>query len=274
MNICPPTCPANDAQIFSLAGILPADPHQSRADQARDVFARMADALAGEGMTFAHVARTWFYLDNILDWYGEFNALRTAFFTEQHVFQGIVPASTGVGMRNPQSAALMGGLLAVKPGSPQVNVMAVPSPLQCPALNYRSGFSRAVEVEVPGRRHLYISGTASIDLHGASVYCGDVRGQIARTMSVVDALLQSRGMTWNTHVTRAVAYFPDLQDAPHFAGYCQAHALTERPVTTVEATICRQDLLFEIELDAVAARDETSAHRKNAGDAAPRASER
>jgi len=133
-----------------------------------------------------------------------------------------------------------------------IRVLAVPSPLQCPALDYRSAFSRAVEVQVPGRRHLYISGTASIDEHGASVYRGDIDGQIRWTMAVVEAMLKSRNMTWNDNALRAVTYFKDLQVAPRFTAYCRSHGLSERMVTPVQATMCREELLFEIELDAAA----------------------
>ena len=252
MTIHPPPCAATDAQVFSLADIFPSDLRQSRAEQARNVFLRMEEALQKEGMTFAHVVRTWFYLDNLLDWYGEFNAVRTAFFHERKIFQGLVPASTGVGIPNARGAALVGGVLAVKPRSPRVNVFAVPSPLQCPALDYHSGFSRAAEVQVPGRRHLYISGTASIDLHGASTHDNDIDGQIERSMAVVDAILASRNMTCAKNTTRAVAYFLHPKDIPRFTAYCQTHGLSKLPVTSIQATVCRRELLFEIELDAVA----------------------
>ena len=37
------------------------------------------------GMSFGNVMRTWFYLDRILEWYHEFNHVRTAFFRERKV---------------------------------------------------------------------------------------------------------------------------------------------------------------------------------------------
>jgi enamine deaminase RidA (YjgF/YER057c/UK114 family) len=213
----------------------------------------MEAGLRDAGLNFSHVVRTWFYLDDILDWYGPFNAVRNQFFTERNVFQGVVPASTGVGMRNPAGAALTGAVLAVKPLAPEVKVFAVPSPLQCPALDYQSSFSRAVEVQTSKQRHLYISGTASIDPAGHSLHRGDVDKQIELTMAVVEAILQSRKMDWSD-TSGAVGYFKDLRDVARFEAYCRSHGLSSLPVKPVEATICRTELLFEIELEASTAR--------------------
>ncbi len=251
--IAAPPCPATDARTLSLAGVLPPDASRPRAEQARDVLLRMESALREAGMDFTHVVRTWFHLDDILAWYGEFNAVRNAFFEERGVFGGVVPASTGVGISPPGGAALVGGFFAVRPLSDRVRVLAVPSPLQCPAIDYRSAFSRAVEVQVPPRRHLYVSGTASIAPDGASVGDGDVDGQIRLTMDVVAAILRSRGMDWED-VTRAIAYFKDPRDAPRLEAYGRAHGLLGLRAAPVPATICREELLFEIELDAVSFR--------------------
>ncbi len=244
----PPATP--DAATLSRGGLLPADTTGSRADQLRSVLSGMESALGEAGMDFRHVVRTWFHLDHILDWYGEFNAVRTAFFRERGVFGGVVPASTGVGIANAKGAALVGGFLAVKPVTGRARVEAVASPLQCPALDYESSFSRAVEVEIPGRRHLLVSGTASIAPGGASAFQGDVDGQIRLTMDVVAAILESRGLAWNDTV-RAVAYFVDLENAPRLDAHLRSRGLLGLPIEPVEATICREDLLFELELEAV-----------------------
>jgi enamine deaminase RidA (YjgF/YER057c/UK114 family) len=236
-----------------LTDLLPGDTRADRSTQARSLLEVMEAGLQDAGMNFSHVVRTWFFLDDILDWYGPFNAVRNQFFTERNVFKGVVPASTGVGMRNPAGAALTGAVLAVKPLSTDVKVFAVPSPLQCPALDYKSSFSRAVEVQTSKQRHLYISGTASIDPAGHSVHVGDVDKQIELTMAVVEAILKSRGMNW-TNTSAGVAYFKDLRNAPRLDAYCRSHNLSFPMVKPVEATICRGELLFEVEWEAVAAR--------------------
>ena len=238
-----------DAIELSASGIGPADPGAAAPDQARQTFERMEQVLELAGMDFSHVVRTWLFLDDILSWYPEFNTVRTGFFTERGVFDGMVPASTGIGGPNPHGWAIMTGLLAIKPRTDRVSAQALPSPLQCPALQYGSSFSRAVEVDMVDHRRLLISGTASIAPDGRTDHVGDVEGQVARTMEVIEAILVSRGMTWED-ATRATAYVVDPADAAVFDRYRQRQGLSGLPVLTAHAKICRGDLLFELELDA------------------------
>ncbi|TAN37447.1 MAG: endoribonuclease L-PSP [Verrucomicrobia bacterium] len=240
-----------DADYCLLAGILPADLTADRTIQTRSCFERIEAALQMVGMDFAHVIRTWLFLDNLLDWYDEFNAARTTFFQEHGVFNRLVPASTGIGAGNPAGAALAAGALAIRPRHNRVSIQEVSSPLQCPATKYRSSFSRAVEVGYPDRRLLIISGTASIAPEGQSMYAGDVGKQIQLTLDVVEAILKSRGMNWQ-NTARAVGYFRDIHDLAIFDACCRARGIPPLPLAPAHATVCRGDLLFEMELDAVA----------------------
>jgi len=240
----------DDVRYCMLSDMRPADTTRSRAEQTRAVFEMIEDALEYAGMDFCNVARTWLYIDEILDWYDEFNKVRTRFFEERGVFDGIVPASTGIGVANPAGAALVAEAVAVKAKNGTVGVHAVPSPLQCPAIDYRSSFSRAVEIVLPDHRRLYISGTASIDPDGKTIHVGDVEKQIVRTMEVVAAILESRGMVWDD-TSRAIAYFRDMNDAPLLDKYCTDHSLAHMPIAVAHGDICRDDLLFEIEVDSI-----------------------
>lgn len=239
------------ARHVNLGGLYDHDVDHSAPHQARQVFCDMREGLAQADVRFSDVLRTWFYNRDILSWYGDFNRERTALFQEHGVFDGLVPASTGIGARNPFGAALTAALIAVKPKGCEAKAFAVPSPLQGPALRYGSSFSRAVELRLPDHRRLYVSGTASIDADGQTVHRGDSRAQVAETMRIVQALLESRAMAWS-EVVRAVAYFRNAEDAPLFRHYCQETGLPPLPVIVTHNVICRDDLLFEIELDAVA----------------------
>lgn len=237
------------ARYCRLSGIAPADISVAPGVQATHVFETMRDALAAVDMDFSHVVRTWFYNRAITSWYKEFNGIRDRFFRQWNVFDGLVPASTGVGGHNTADAALMAGLLAIEPKNDAPRAFAVPSPLQGPALEYGSSFSRAVELAYPDHRRLFVSGTASIGPDGKTVYRDDVDAQVECTMEVVEAILDSRGMAW-ADTTRAIAYFKRADDAPAFARYAQRHGLPALPVVTMPNDICRDDLLFELELDA------------------------
>jgi enamine deaminase RidA (YjgF/YER057c/UK114 family) len=235
-----------------LAGLRPADAQASRGAQTRQVLDAIEEALALAGMSFADVYRTWFFLDDILDWYDEFNVVRNDFFRSRRVYDRLVPASTGVGGRNAAGTALVADLLAVQPRGAGVSLLAVPSPLQCPALEYGSSFSRAVELALPGQRRLFVSGTASIHPDGRTAHVGDPAAQVALTMEVVEAILRSRTLGWED-VTRAIGYFKHMDDAPLFDRWCATRGLPPMPVILAKNDICRDDLLFELELDAVAA---------------------
>jgi enamine deaminase RidA (YjgF/YER057c/UK114 family) len=239
------------AEYCLLTGVLPPDLTASREAQTAAVFEGIEDALSDAGMTFAHVARTWLYMDRILEWYDAFNRARDAFFRSRRVYDGLVPASTGIGSANLCGSAITACAIAVKPKVPgAVTVEAVPSPLQCAALEYGSSFSRAVEIGTPEARTLLISGTASIEPGGATAHPDDVRRQIQLTMDVVEAILASRGMGWGD-ATRAVMYLKKAAYLGEWQAWLRARRLESLPLVTVEADVCRDDLLVELEVDTV-----------------------
>ena len=238
------------ARYCLLTGVLPPDMGVSCEAQTTAVFEGIEDALTDAGMTFGHVARTWLYMDKILEWYDPFNRARDAFFHSRKVYDGLVPASTGIGSANLCGAAITACAIAVKPKGGRVTVEAVASPLQCSALNYRSSFSRAVEIATPECRTLMVSGTASIEPGGATAFVGDVPRQIQLTMEVVEAILESRGMGWKD-ATRAVMYLKQASYLDAWQAWLAARGLQAMPLITIEADVCRDDLLVELEVDTV-----------------------
>lgn len=240
-----------DADYCFLAGVLPAELSASRGGQTFSCFEQIEAALQTVGMDFSHVARTWFYLDDLLSWYGEFNVARTRFFHSRGVFDRLVPASTGIGAKNPAGAALTAGVLAVRPKDSRVRIQEVLSPLQCPAIDYRSSFSRAVEMAFPDHHTLMISGTASIAPGGKTVFADSTPRQMHLTLDVVEAILKSRAMTWQD-TTRAIGYFHDLRALSIFEQCCRERGIPPLPLVPAHATVCRNDLWFELELDAMA----------------------
>jgi enamine deaminase RidA (YjgF/YER057c/UK114 family) len=244
----------DDAEYSLLTGILPVSLDATPGGQTYNIFEQIEAALSKVGMDFSHVVRTWLYLDKLLDWYDEFNVARTNFFLSRGVFDRLIPASTGIGASNPFGAALTSGALAIRPKHDRVLIREVASPLQCAATEYRSSFSRAVEVTFPERRYLTISGTASIAPGGESLYQDDVVKQIHLTLDVVEAILKSRGYKWENTV-RAIGYFRDINDLPIFDAILKERGIAPLPLVPAHTIVCRDDLLFEIELDAVAAGD-------------------
>lgn len=119
-----------------------------------------------------------------------------------------------------------------------------------------SSFSRALRLDVKGFTILLISGTASVDEEGHSVHIGDFRAQCWRTYRNISALLEAEAMTWHD-VVRTTCYLRDIErDYRDFnelrTGFFQWLELDPLPASTgIQARLCREDLLVEIEAIAV-----------------------
>ncbi len=241
----------DDAEYCILAGVLPADVSAPRGEQAASVFLQLEAFLAKAGMAFADVVRTWLYIDRVCEWYGEFNAARSAFFERRNVFETFLPASTGIGSANLDGAALVAGAYAMRPKRDGVRAEIVESPLQAPAMAYKSSFSRAAEVIRESGRRLFVSGTASIKPNSHDVaYVGDIARQIDCTMNAVKAILESRGYGWGD-VPRAIVYLkePAFRDA--WRAWLAAQSLPMDFAAETVCDVCRDEWLFEIECDTV-----------------------
>ena len=235
-------------------GIVPPDfaAIPDRAGQTTAVFGEIERLLAEHGMTFANVVRTWFYCDDINDWYAEFNGARTAFFEKRHVFETFLPASTGIGHSNPFGAALTAGFFAMKPKSAAAWAEIVKSPLQTDAMTYRSSFSRAAETASAFGRRLFVSGTASILPDSSDVaYLDDPVRQIDCAMKAALAIVESRAMT-AADVTRVVVYLKKPEYRELWRDWLRREPrISPKVVTELVAEVCRPEWLFEVELDAV-----------------------
>lgn len=227
-----------------LTNVMSGVPDATTAEQTQVVLERMEAALGGLGLSFVDVVRTWFFLEEILRWYDVFNRVRTRFFTERELL-GRMPASTAVGPSLAGCPAILAGLLAVKPAAESGSVYPVPSPAQGSAFDYGSSFSRAMEVSWPRGKRLYVSGTASIDAIGRTVHPGDLSAQVGETLRVVTELLDSRGFSFGD-VTQATCYIAADNDG----SLARAVRCLPQRHCVLEASICREDLKFEIELVA------------------------
>lgn len=123
-----------------------------------------------------------------------------------------------------------------------------------------SSFSRAITFDIGDVTMLLISGTASVDEKGQTAHVGDFRAQCWRTYRNITNLLESAGMSWHD-VVRTTCYLRDIerdyrdfnQVRTAFFGWL---ALDPLPASTgIQARLCRDDLLVEIEAIAVAPRN-------------------
>jgi 2-iminobutanoate/2-iminopropanoate deaminase len=119
-----------------------------------------------------------------------------------------------------------------------------------------SSFSRALHIDVGNVAVLLISGTASVDEHGATVHADDFRAQVRRTYRNITELLRAAGATWND-VVRTTCYLRDIErDYAAFneerTAFFQQQLLDPLPASTgIQAILCRPDLLVEMEAIAM-----------------------
>jgi 2-iminobutanoate/2-iminopropanoate deaminase len=119
-----------------------------------------------------------------------------------------------------------------------------------------SSFSRGMRIDLNGLVILLISGTASIDEHGRSIHIGDFRAQMRRTLENIAGLLASEGATWHD-IVRTTCYLRDIErDYAVFneerTAFMKEQGLDPLPASTgIQATLCRPELLVEIEAIAM-----------------------
>ncbi|MGA1994740.1 MAG: Rid family hydrolase [Bryobacteraceae bacterium] len=119
-----------------------------------------------------------------------------------------------------------------------------------------SSFSRGMRIDLNGLAILLISGTASIDNLGQSIHIGDFRAQTRRAFQNIAGLLEAEGATWKD-VVRTTCYLRDIErDYAAFnqerTEFYREQGLDPLPASTgIQAILCRQELLIEIEAIAM-----------------------
>ena len=119
-----------------------------------------------------------------------------------------------------------------------------------------SSFSRGLRVDIGNVTVLLISGTASINEEGKTIHVGDFRAQTWRTYRNISTLLKAENATWHD-VIRATCYLRDIErDYKDFneirTAFFSWLGLDPLPASVgVQARLCREDLLVEIEAVAL-----------------------
>lgn len=137
------------------------------------------------------------------------------------------------------------------------HVVHVPNVLN-EAYNYQkpSSFSRALRLDLGGYKILLISGTASVNEEGKAEYIGDFKAQVWRTYRNITTILEAEGMTWHD-IVRTTNYLRDIErDYEEFnkirTSFYRWLKLDPLPASTgIQARLCWETLLFEIEVYAI-----------------------
>jgi enamine deaminase RidA (YjgF/YER057c/UK114 family) len=120
-------------------------------------------------------------------------------------------------------------------------------------MDYGVTFERGLAVDFGDRRHLYISGTASIDKAGRILHEGDVQRQTGRALDNIAALLK-RGGAGLADLAYAIIYLRDFADAPAVERILAERLGSGIPRVMLLARVCRPGWLVEIEGLAITPR--------------------
>jgi len=224
--------------------------------QAEHAFFEMKNILSNKGYKMSHIIRTWIYMPRILDWYAEFNKTRTRCFNKFGLIgknKNYLPASTGIQGRRSDKEEIFIDVLALIPKTSRCVVSVMKNTCQNEAKEYGSLFSRGIAIKVAGLETLYISGTASINNKGETVYINNPKRQITQTIKSVSTLLKTKGSKVNDIVT-ATVYCKNEKVYKEFRKFIKNLDIKNTPFIPVYADICRDNLLFEI--DAIAVKNQ------------------
>lgn len=128
----------------------------------------------------------------------------------------------------------------------------------CEAYDYKkpAAFSRGMSVDIGTSTLIFISGTASIGTEGQTLYVGDFKSQAYRAFENVSAVLNQSGACWKD-VVKVTIYIKDISKYYESfnevrCDYFKQIGLTTYPASTcVEAKLCREELLIEMDLIAM-----------------------
>ena len=220
--------------------------------QTRQLLNDYATRLSTQGCSLAdNCIRTWFFVQNVdVNYGGVVKARNEVFLTHNLTKNTHFIASTGIAGRhaNPEVLVQMDAYAVdgLVPG--QVHHLYAPTHLN-PTYEYGVSFERGTYIDYGDRRHVFISGTASINNHGEVMYPGDIRRQATRMCENVEVLLAEASCTFE-HVAHLIIYLRDIAD------YAVVQAMFEErfpyiPKVYLQAPVCRPGWLIEMECMAI-----------------------
>lgn len=254
---------ANSSGLVEFTdGILEVRCANTRSGHSRDSYAETGDLLSGYGLTLnlfqlfleKNCVRTWFFVRDIdINYAGMVRARNETFDREGLTSDTHYIASTGIGADMPSADKTVSfDALAIRGRpAPEIHYLYAPTHMNRTS-DYGVAFERGTVVDTPGKRRVYISGTASIDNKGRIVHPGDARRQLDRMSENIDALLREAGCS-RRDLIYGILYVRDPTDA-RAAREHMDREYPGLPCAVVLASVCRPGWLVEMECAAVTER--------------------
>lgn len=240
--------PFEDEDFVWTAGLVPADTTQDSEGQMRQLFEQYERILAERGLSVKdNCLRTWIFVRDIDNNYAGVVKGRRDYFNEIGLTEKThYIASTGIAGRAEDPSVLVTmDAFAVRGINPsKVKYLQALDHLN-PTHEYGVTFERGTAFEHNGHRHIFISGTASIDNKGNVLHVGDVRRQTSRALENIRVLLADGGASIGD-VKQAIVYLRNPSEAGAVKEVLQRE-VPDLPYIMVDAPVCRPTWLVEIE---------------------------
>ena len=220
--------------------------------QTRLLFNEYVMQLVQEGCTLAdNCIRTWLFVNDVdVNYAGVVAARNKVFFTQGLTEDTHYIASTGIGGRacNPQVMTQMDNYAIAGIKKEQVHYLYAPTHLNRTS-DYGVSFERGTYIDYADRRHVIISGTASINNKGQIEHPKDIVKQTHRMWDNVEALLKEADSSYED-VGVMIVYLRDVADYS-IVSRMYDERFPNHPRIIVHAPVCRAGWLIEMECMAV-----------------------
>ena len=224
--------------------------------QTRLLFNEYVMQLVQEGCTLAdNCIRTWLFVNDVdVNYAGVVAARNKVFFTQGLTEDTHYIASTGIGGRacDPQVMTQMDNYAIAGIKKEQVHYLYAPTHLNRTS-DYGVSFERGTYIDYADRRHVIISGTASINNKGQIEHPKDIVKQTHRMWDNVEALLKEAGSSYED-VGVMIVYLRDVADYG-IVNRMYDERFPNHPRIIVHAPVCRAGWLIEMECMAVKPMD-------------------
>ncbi|MBQ9356428.1 MAG: hypothetical protein IJT98_03980 [Prevotella sp.] len=211
--------------------------------------------LMNEGCSLAkNCQRTWFFVNDVdLNYQGVVKARNEVFITQNLTDKTHFIASTGIGGRQADAHVLsqMDAYAIDGIQQEQIHYLYAATHLNRTS-DYGVSFERGTYIDYGDRRHVLISGTASINNKGEIMHPGNVVAQCHRMWENVETLLAEACCTYKD-VMQMIVYLRDPADYETVRRMYEER-FPNKPYVIVNAKVCRPGWLIEQEVMAVKAQ--------------------
>lgn len=216
--------------------------------QTLQIFNTLRTSLKQENLSFAEeLVRTWIYVQGVDTHYAGMVRARKEVFDEEGLTEHThYIASTGIEgrFRLPQSLVYMDAYALKGMLQGQLSYLHAPEYLS-PTSKYGVTFERGSCVDYGDRKHVFISGTASIDKYGEILFPYDVMAQAKRALMNILGLLNEAGADFDD-LSQLIVYLRDMADYPLIKPFVES-MLPNVPTVFLLAPVCRPGWLIEME---------------------------